>query len=73
MGLKPPDSETVPQCHDCHMACHNRGEVSFWKDMDKIHGLADDLYLVSGDIDQGNILVYHFWKDHVTRSRNSSQ
>ncbi|MEE7442648.1 hypothetical protein MOR12E_28755 [Methylobacterium oryzae] len=63
MGLKPPDNCCVPLCADCHREQHNRGEVSFWKDMDQVHQLANDLYAVTGRRDDGEILIYRFWKE----------
>ena len=30
IGLKPPDTETVPLCVGCHQARHDLGRLTFW-------------------------------------------
>ncbi len=51
MGMKPPDLDGLPMCHDCHMVGeHGQGVISLWKtkrpelwvkkqeDADPLHG-----------------------------------
>jgi hypothetical protein len=47
MGIKPPDNCTISLCRKCHNEQHSRGEVSFYKDIDKAHDLAHALWLFS--------------------------
>jgi hypothetical protein len=30
MGIKPPDTQCLPLCHECHTKEHQMGELSFW-------------------------------------------
>jgi hypothetical protein len=47
-GIKPPDNECLPLCHDCHIGIQHRiGERSFYRDIDKAHDLAHALWLFS--------------------------
>lgn len=50
MGLKPDDSLTIPMCHLHHTCQHNKGELSFWGDIEKPKNLAKFLYENTGDL-----------------------
>ena len=35
MGMKPPDTQCLPLCHDCHInKRHNMGPEEFWGEID---------------------------------------
>jgi hypothetical protein len=52
MGKKPSDCYTVPLCFKCHNLQHNKGEVTFWGDTDKVKELALYLFKHTGDIEK---------------------
>lgn len=33
-GIKAPDSQCLPLCHECHVFRHQKGAKSFWENMD---------------------------------------
>lgn len=50
MGMKPSDRMTVPLCYECHNnEQHRVGEQTFWTDMSFPIGLAENLYLLTGN------------------------
>jgi len=59
-AIKPSDKFTVPLCHSCHDTQHNRGEVSFWGDVERAVKLAEDLYAVSGNWEKACGLIVRF-------------
>ena len=34
LGIKPPDTQAVPLCRDCHVLRHQKGVDSFWRQKD---------------------------------------
>lgn len=47
-GLKPSDCWVVPLCAVHHYEQHQKGELTFWGNLDKARQLAKHLYLLSG-------------------------
>jgi hypothetical protein len=33
VGAKPPDTQALPLCPECHQLRHNQGALTFWGDM----------------------------------------
>ena len=53
-GLKPHDKWTLPLCAVCHERQHREGELSFFSALRiDSYRLAERLWRISGDIDQG--------------------
>lgn len=68
MGMKPHDKHTVPLCHECHSLQHNRGELSFWKDMDIPISLANALFVMTGDREKAMFKLMRFSRDFRNRT-----
>lgn len=60
MGLKPCDSQCVPLCCDCHAKQHEIGEKKFWKNIEAAKALANALFIKSGDVEHGLLVVARF-------------
>jgi hypothetical protein len=60
ISQKPADNLAVPLCPSAHREQHNRGEKTFWGDVERARKLATDLYQVTGDWDKGAKLILDF-------------
>jgi len=49
MGIKPSDRFTVPLCFSCHHVQHQKGEITFWGDINKPIGLSEALFNMTGN------------------------
>jgi len=59
MGVRPSDRFTVPLCRECHSLQHSMGEGTFWRTVDALD-LAYKLWTISGDVEDGERVVFGF-------------
>lgn len=69
MGLKPSDFYTVPLCHACHTKQHNKGERTFWGDIQQALNLAGDLFKCNRNEADGHLLVAKFCRKFNERRK----
>jgi hypothetical protein len=63
-GRKPGDRYVVPLCSGCHAQQHRVGEITFWGErlaweISDVVGVADRLWIVSGDFEAGHRAIQH--------------
>jgi hypothetical protein len=63
MSIKPSDDWCLSVCHAHHLEIHQKGEKTFFRDMDKARQLAQELYLNTGNKPKCLQLIGEFMND----------